>query len=1088
MKNNESNNSQVIKPNKGSRNSLSLQLEQMNIQQENIIRLSNAYYEAMTSTKSNVVVELTKPNGTTTNITIPSTIYLHNELIKLSSSFKNVIGLSQDGKSRLISNSESSFREIFVQDFLNSKQVPNDLDIRKSKFIKVKNNDVVEKLLSPLTTLELKLSKSKYNTVKECSVERFLIKNGDFSIFKDGQTRTEVLKNLVNNNYEYSIISGNIPVDTIKTRYYGEFEVRWLNVKNSTDQRFNSLITLKLDKIDYSDEVNLIKDTMRLSIGDQLVKNDGTVVYEIVSINSSGKNSLIDVGIINGVGSVSEGDILSFKEKHEDDISIQLPVRLNERSIIFVSPIDSNTNISTAKSTSKIFDSTNYKIKVDNNTYDFNQYFTEKVADIGRYFENLITERSIGISEGTIPSAPVLIQDNFKTVVINKHLLESGGIIKLEKLQAEKISAKNKLDVINDSISLVNDRISTGNYSSKTKKQTDQNELNKLIGDKATLVKLLSSIISEIKISANDNVPVNLSPKYKIRGFWDIQDNLKDKYGNEQKIVQYQIRYRYVKFSSNVGVAEQFVYTDLAGKKVNGVFSNWNYKKTDALQKNIDENGHIIWVKNQPSDVDNPSINQCSIPISYGETVEIQIRSISEAGFPGNPLMSEWSNIISKRVGDEFFSDHSIISILKQNDDDAKSIEFEKAFSDQGITKHIANSYEEQDKYFAHTLNDIASSKVTNEQKTISAAEYISSLEKEIMSIKELVNRRYSSLSIQLVDEDLRTYDVNNFSVIKMFAGNYDEEVDLTVKENYGTIVTKKFYLKITNPNAQTLEMLSIDPGSLSNNSNLNRYKNVPIKINEHFENQRKAQIFYNRNKNLNENINLYLDTNKSELNIPYGEIEQTSIEAEKNVVFKNNNGNFEVVKLKADASMDYYVACTTSHPAYKHYNQNGSTTALLNVFERLQNFSELFRYKESQQELIEDAVYKFEDEDKFLIGKNSVGASLFVEVQSIESYQVQGIDTSSSKEVYPGNADSIMIPLIFQYRMTDALGNANGENNLVSNANFEYSKTIGFDLVLAGKTFSFDVQIYSKYKATATSNTRVGIVTTTNNLSPKIS
>lgn len=116
---------------------------------------------------------------------------------------------------------------------------------------------------------------------------------------------------------------------------------------------------------------------------------------------------------------------------------------------------------------------------------------------------------------------------------------------------------------------------------------------------------------------------------------------------------------------------------------------------------------------------------------------------------------------------------------------------------------------------------------------------------------------------------------------------------------------------------------------------------------------------------------------------------------------------------------------------------------------------------------------------DKWLIGQKTVGSMLFTALKGTEAYQVNGIDTSSAKEIYSGEQDSILIPIIFQYRMTDALGFPNGQSNLSQNTNFEYSKKIGFDFLLSGKKFTFDVQVSAKFRPSSTSNNNIGIQTT---------
>jgi hypothetical protein len=408
-------------------------------------------------------------------------------------------------------------------------------------------------------------------------------------------------------------------------------------------------------------------------------------------------------------------------------------------------------------------------------------------------------------------------------------------------------------------------------------------------------------------------------------------------------------------------------------------------------------------------------------------------------------------------------------------------VKIQQEFATQGITEHISKSFREQEKYFAHELKEIASGKVTSEQKQISALEYIQSLESKVQLLDEIVNRRYATVSLQIVDESLRTYDINHFSTIKLFAGYYTEEVDLTVDDNKGSIVEKTFYLKIINRNSQTVELLSISPGTLIQPTGSNIYADVPLLLtgSNAISRQLNGQIFYNRLTDINGVTELYNEASSAtSTEIPTSDIDAGSLESIKNVVHLTGS-SIEIVKLIEQPALSSYVAMTTSHPSYQAYLQNNANIQLLNdEFERIKWFNEWYRTSNVQTKINDNLLLSFAKSDKYLIGQNTVGASLYTSLNTIESFQVNGIDTADTKEIYSGEQDSVLIPITFQYRMTDALGFPNGLSNLTPNTNFEYSKKIGFDFLLSGKKFTFDVQVSAKFRPTSVSNNSLGIQT----------
>jgi hypothetical protein len=107
-----------------------------------------------------------------------------------------------------------------------------------------------------------------------------------------------------------------------------------------------------------------------------------------------------------------------------------------------------------------------------------------------------------------------------------------------------------------------------------------------------------------------------------------------------------------------------------------------------------------------------------------------------------------------------------------------------------------------------------------------------------------------------------------------------------------------------------------------------------------------------------------------------------------------------------------------------------------------------------------------FEPNDSFLIGRYTCGAYLFLLPSSVSTISVDGNHPQlSKKEVQFGNENAINIPLVFQYRCSDKLGNIGGYRFSSTLSNVKYSKTIGLDIYIQGQTpFSFDVNISCQY------------------------
>jgi hypothetical protein len=89
---------------------------------------------------------------------------------------------------------------------------------------------------------------------------------------------------------------------------------------------------------------------------------------------------------------------------------------------------------------------------------------------------------------------------------------------------------------------------------------------------------------------------------------------------------------------------------------------------------------------------------------------------------------------------------------------------------------------------------------------------------------------------------------------------------------------------------------------------------------------------------------------------------------------------------------------------------------------------------------------------------------------------QTDGDSIQSSKIVQFGSANSINIPIVFQYRMTDYYGVGSGSSGGIGNiagnitgavTNLTYAKKIGFDIWPSGGTVvQYDVEFFAKYKS----------------------
>ena len=109
-----------------------------------------------------------------------------------------------------------------------------------------------------------------------------------------------------------------------------------------------------------------------------------------------------------------------------------------------------------------------------------------------------------------------------------------------------------------------------------------------------------------------------------------------------------------------------------------------------------------------------------------------------------------------------------------------------------------------------------------------------------------------------------------------------------------------------------------------------------------------------------------------------------------------------------------------------------------------------------------------FLNNDEFLVGKYTCGAYLYMAPSTYSAVSVAGLSPAgSTKQLSFGAANSIKIPLIFQFRASDKLGYVGGWRvaNPTGLKNVKYSKKIGLDIYAVGSVFSFDVTVGTQYE-----------------------
>jgi hypothetical protein len=950
-----------------------------------------------------------------------------------------------------------------------------------------------------------------------------------------------------------------------------------------------------LDTLNYTDVTTGVVGGKTLDTNDLLATPDGSR-YRIISINRD--QGSVQVARISGYQPISIGqNSLTFVSQEFSPKTIDVNVGYDERQGIFFKTLDDNFNLVGSQwSTGVTFWSSELTIRTSDGIQTLAQYYNSQVADIGKIFFGMAKERKISAIQGLIPNVPEVAPEDFKVVQINKQLTDNTSSAQLTELVAQKSQLKSEIDELDQAINRVRSQVNslqssvltanipasglssgspltiasgtagvTINASSLSVTQPSFNQvadpsqlnslqaqLNSLTIQRSQKSELYDSVVQSIRTAALDTPQLAEAPKYRVRGFWPIPEPKESPETGSQSVIQFQVRYRYLSVSGAVQPTEQIEYLDNNGERKTGAFSNWVVYKTEIRKKIYDvDSGTYIWADEDPDNADVANINQLDIPITKGEQLEIQIASVSEAGWPDNPVISPYSASVQISFPENLSVESPLSTVLNNSTDQALVI-MKQELSAQGLNQHLSEQFETNNKTFYHTSNGIASGFFGTDGTVISLYQKLLDLQNQVDALRSIVNQEVGELSVEIISSDLQipAGSIAPGSTISLEVPPFTTQFQNPLTTDAGKISTTTLSLKISNIAASPLELASLLPGSLGvkvsdstpalpgYSQNL-RYEDVPISQRSldpsdiigptgspdntsisqappYASANRFSQWMYPRYKSVGGDQTLYiLNTAPFASNYDYaGAVpvngnqliphDPTLISPSGALSGGSNpsvwsggytgatgsrlplgNGplsEFCVHISHPDLNTGSGVAFpelvkpdysngSIVYPAFRH-----SFYFQTDVNEN--NYYQQLGYRQVNTPFVTgpsgsnrtDSMYPmklgFEQDDEFLVGKYSCGSYLFLAPATNSSIQVSGTTSLSTRVIGTGTANSIIVPVIFQFRPVDKLGYIGGFRLSGNLNNVAYSKTIGIDVKPRfSDTFSFDVKVTGRYK-----------------------
>jgi hypothetical protein len=1048
-------------------NTLSDLLRVFVIQQRNAMELWNKISSALTTDSQNVLAEITDSStGETFKVSIPSIRAMQNDIVRLNQNFKSMSGLDNNAT---IQTPDGDFKRVIISSLF--KEADSLQQITIPERFKSKTNWFFENFLSPLLYIEFDYTGVISNNTKMVESTRLILSldtDGKREWFSQYNKTNEIdysrfVQDMQSQSVDYIVDINILPIAIRENIYYGDFGV--LNIYDDTQtvniNGVDETVTRKkyeLDTLRYSSKLTSLSFTETLKVGDQFIvnKNNKNTKYEITEIDTA-RNTVV-LKLVEGYDAIGIGGaILSLFSSKFTRTVVDVPVDFDKFVVLFLRPIDENSNIvSNFYSPGTAFYTNDLKISLGSGLEQtLEEYYRAQVTDFGQILLGLAKDASPPAIFGQVPIAPTISADNFKVVIVNKHLTEKKEVKDLQKYQNEKNNLQSEVSELDSAIAELRNRLITKNYNSTIERDSDQTALTTLETKRENKKSTLNSLITKINTIAT-NETINVKPKYRARGFWPIPVPESTIRTGDQEIIQFIIEYRYLNKDGDANPVEKIDFKDNDAVIKKGSFSEWTQIKSPIRQKVYDEEtDSYIWSDENVEDGEAININQLDIAINAGEKIQVRIKSVSEAGYPNNPLISDWSDIVDINFPDSLSNDTTAQDIIEQSQKELVKVQLDEELNSLGIKKHLNDSFPSNGREFKHQLKNIDSGYVDSSQNPIDAFTKMAELITTVGQLSSSLQGNVEDYACYILDEFGNKFDIKVGFKNEIFSGYYRDIVEnQTIKQ--GAIVTRIYKLVIENKAQSNLILQSLNAGdstqvadiTLVNGIDFN-YGIVPIGVQNQIThaNQLKGQIVYNRFVSIfdtplfggNSNVGLF------------------------NIGVNNVDCVVENSEFASPMSLDpLFLYVHQDHPLVSAAVFTG-TDIELPISLGLTNI---------QNEYDINTKISFSENDKYLIGEKSIGAFLYMLSSDANNtnLRVDGETIFSNKQI-TANGGKIEIQIVFQYRMTDyygdtsvtaGIGRIGGVGNLT---NLTLGKTIGIDFTTKfGGQQGFDIAFIAKY------------------------
>ena len=1049
----------------------------------NSLEILSKFSEAFTSTAESVSVNIVNSDGISTSYQVPSLGYLQSELKRLEENVKGLSGV--DSGSATIRLEDGTYKRIMASG--NNKE-PNRIGTLNvpSRFTR-RNNWFFDNFINPMLVVTFDVTSYVNSDVRSVWYRRVIVNTDtddkraifDQNIKGRNDIEYETLMLFLNGRgINHFVDEDEYRFPPSISQYTGTFDV--ISILNSGTTGSGNSKVYRFNKLTYTNNLNQTVDTETLKIGD-ILSTKGAARYRVDEVNKT--DNSIRLTLTSGFELIPVGiDVLYIMSEVLTLRQVEVSLGHDERQVIFFRPVNNTTSIASTKwSPGVSVYSNDLRIRTSDTDMSLDEYYKKYCIDFGAQLLDVAKNKPVPTTQGLKPDAPLLKSEYFKVVIANEHKLQSQDTEVLRRKFAEKNRLQSEIQQLESSIAKTKEEFQTTNFRTPSDQRIISTKLSNLIDQKNNLSTLYSTIVREMG-SMNVSETSLENPKYRIRGFFPIPSPKTNVKSGQQNIIQFIIQYRYLRLDGTASGPKTFEFNDSSGNNSKGYYAEWTEVITPVRKQVYDTaNQKYVWANEDVNDPDIVNINQVDIPITPNEKVEIRIASVSEAGFPYNPLKSDYSTSVTVDFPTELIRTNET-NLLQQAQLELNKVDVLATLNAQGLEVILASAFTQGDQVFVSKGDDVASGFVTDSGSALSVYAKFKEMENRLSGVMEIINTAKPKLDVYLLDEANNKYSISNGAVMELFAGFYSEIVQqFPESERKGAIVTAKYCVVIENLSPTPLELVTRFPGGIDqnlkalygtgNSEYTNRdYHLAPILYNDiptdrlksngaywkapFMSSQVPSQFLYSRGKSLGLIDSLYeLGTSTDRYLLPSnlqgvnqytgGFVWKCVYDNEEQPLAVNENfatdfcihvdhpdvkvGKKSFTSLITPNIPDPNIQ--PSYPSVKHAKYFNLRDSELDALKQL-SYKETIGGKYWEQKYVTPVQNKnyqdklgFFPNDRYLIGKKTCGAYLMVAPAGVQQLMANGTDYRSTYVLEQGEEKAIRIPILFQFRMTDYWG-----------------------------------------------------------------